>query len=491
MSLTWATLPSSPVAEMPAGISSGAELAEELAALVEDESGVRWERVLAALVTLERGEVAAVKPVLARNSAAFRLGAWGALPYLAEAVRAVLDGTPGHQPAQPVTDMVRLAWQDAGVPGRPLIETPADLLKLRAGELAVQAGRAPVPSLLATPTHVTGSIDPAVLIDRLARAEAGGWDPWALDFDQALLRVAVPADAAVLDRAGTLTSVHGRRLAAWLAGGGLPAPVSTRFEQVFAGVGECAVRRRVVARLRPGRTEGLPLHLEKALFTVEPPGEPRLRSSSSYLFEALAMALPHHREVLAAWFVADVAALADQDHQGAGMLPLLAGRSGPIGPATVAALAYGLCARHAADRVAAVDAFRTIAATVSPDFAVVVGVELGDLAGDGLVTLSRAVPALADLHQAGASAAVWEVVAAALPSVLPVERGRRMAGGVTSPAGPAVSPRGLPDLLELAARVAGAVGARGEIAGLAEVAGRGGSTRVVREARRLLAAIDA
>ncbi|MEU8026942.1 hypothetical protein AB0B88_32570, partial [Micromonospora haikouensis] len=49
----------------------------------------------------------------------------------------------------------------------------------------------------------------------------------------------------------------------------------------------------------------------------------------------------------------------------------------------------------------------------------------------------------------------------------------------------ATPPRGLPDLLTLAAETATATGARVEVPGLAEVAGRRGTSRVVTEARRL------
>ncbi|MEV4344895.1 hypothetical protein AB0J83_10495 [Actinoplanes sp. NPDC049596] len=200
----------------------------------------------------------------------------------------------------------------------------------------------------------------------------------------------------------------------------------------------------------------------------------------------LAATLPHHREVLAAWALPSVAALADEDQRGAGaLLPTLAECGGPIGPATTLALAYGLAARHEPDRIATVDAFLTLAAspvsiaaghaatpTTAPDsqatsFAMALGHDLGKLGALKVIKLSRVVPALADAHRAGASAAVWAVLAAALPWLLPH------------------SPRGLADLLELATQVAVAVDVRADIVGLAEAAGQKGSSRLVKEAKRL------
>ena len=197
------------------------------------------------------------------------------------------------------------------------------------------------------------------------------------------------------------------------------------------------------------------------------------------------MVLPQHREVTAAWALPALAALADQDDHGSGsLLPLLAECAGPFGPAMSLALAYGLAARQQTDRVAAVDAFLTLAAgnatptagnaasaagnaALAEAFAAMVGSDLGDLGSDGTIKLNRVVLALSDAHSAGASLAVWEVLAAALPLLLPP------------------APRGLADLLELASQVATAVGATDTIPQLADVAGKAGSSRLVKEARRL------
>jgi hypothetical protein len=313
---------------------------------------------------------------------------------------------------------------------------------------------------------VTGSIDAETLLQRLLRAEAEGWQPLPIDTEQALLRLPRRVDEGVTACAATLTSPAGRRFAAWLETGGLPDPVSTRVEQRADPRDSWSpVDRRVQVNLRPARTDGL--LLERQLLTLV------RRTTTSYYFadlvhdDVVAMVLPHHREVTAAWSLTTLAGLADQDGRGgATLLPLLAECSGPIGPAMSLALAYVLGARHESDRVAAVDAFLTLAAGPEP-FAAAVGADLGDLCADGTVKLSRVVPALGDAHRAGASTAVWDLLVAAIPPLL------------------VTAPRGLPSLLELATLVAGAVGAKDEIPELTKKALLGGSSRLLTEARRL------
>ncbi|MEU8264208.1 hypothetical protein AB0C02_26735 [Micromonospora sp. NPDC048999] len=80
-----------------------------------------------------------------------------------------------------------------------------------------------------------------------------------------------------------------------------------------------------------------------------------------------------------------------------------------------------------------------------------------------------------DVAQAGAPLTVWRLLAAALPALLAAP-------------GPL---RGLPDLLTLASETASATGVRIEVPGLADVAARGGSSRLVTEARRLHRALAA
>ncbi|MEU4163281.1 DUF6493 family protein [Actinoplanes sp. NPDC026670] len=527
-------------AEMPPPIGSAAELAEEVSALVRDPAAVRWERVLAALVSLpQAGFAESLGPVLDRHPGVFG-ERWGRLPFLGEVIAARLGRERSHVMRERLRHTVKRSL--TGVTGgmdRSLVSTPSGVLTLRVAEAAVQlkdparplpdpaahpvetAGpgpeavwRAPVPVLLATPTEVTGTVDAGVLVERLARYEDAGVDPWPLDLQQAMIRMSRSADAGVPARADALVSPSGKLVAGWLRSGGLPDPVSAPFEQCSRDQDGRVVTRRVVVTLESGRASGDRIILEDALVNLTPRSRPEYHVVTNFQPDVLAMVLPQHREVVAAWALTDLAALADQDGRDASLLPLLADAAGPAGPATVLALLYGLAARYETDRVAAVDAFLSLTADPGPSaiaspaslaaagpelgpdhltigpgpaepgadrskpgagggeaFAAALGDALGDLAADGTIKLARVVPALRDAHQAGASGAVWLVLRHALPLLLPAV------------------PRGLPDLLELATRTAAAVGARDAVPGLPEMAGRGGGTRVVREAKRLQATL--
>jgi hypothetical protein len=462
---------------MPPPITDAAELAAEVVALLREPSGPRWERVLAATVMMHAAgrheELAAtLEPVLARHGRLSFISEQrpAAIGFLGPALRVAMRR---HSDSYTWKCLVAFA-QAARNDGTVLRGSADGVLALRVAEIAMNLADAPVPVLMSTPVRADGSLTADVLLERLRRAEAEGWQPWPLDFEQALLRLPRGTGEQTRARAARLTTGPGRQFADMLATG-LPEPVSTRFEQRASpipdhpGYGACPVARRVVANVRPGRAAGL--FLETALFTLT------RRPSPTYLdkdrefgpeTDLLAITLPHHREVVAAWALPGLAQLADQDARGgAELLPMLAEGTGPFGPAMSLALAYAFGARHESDRVAAVDAFVALAGRGEP-FAAAVGADLGDLCSDGMIKVSRVVPALGDAHQAGASAQVWQLLTAALPSLL------------------AAAPRGLPDLLMLATRVAEAVAAEDDIHGLAEVAGRAGGTRLVQEARRLL-----
>ncbi|NMO49837.1 hypothetical protein HH310_01300 [Actinoplanes sp. TBRC 11911] len=514
-----------PPAEMPAPIATPAELAEDIVVLRQDQNGVQWERVLAGLVSLHRSgaDLATVLgPIMAPRS-------WAVEEHLSRTDDpwAVFVGLT--LPALVGAALPDLLWQRAVTAvqesqwisprTRPTApeRSSLNLLTLRLAEATVQIGSAPMPELVATPTHVNGSLDAAVLLQRLRRAEAEGWEPWPIDFQQALLRLPreTPSDA-VTRGAEALTSPSGRQFAEWLRAGGMPDPVSTRVEQrerthqVAGWEGwRFGLKRRVLVDLEPARFDG-DLAIELPLVTLGHPAWPTLPTFPVEPADVLAMALPHHREAVAAWGLTRVAEMADLEDPGAGgcsLLPLLADIAGPFGPAMSLAMAYGLAAGSASDRVAAVDAFLTLAATDThaaavaglspgpatatagtgaPDgagarvpFGTLVGADLADLCAGGTIKLTRAVSSLTDANAAGASATVWAVAAAALPALFEP------------------SPRGLPDLLELTTRAAVACGAPGSDAAkvllgpLGEVAVRPGSSRLVTEARRLRTVLEA
>jgi hypothetical protein len=476
------TLPAPPPpAAMPPPITSAAEFAAEVVALIREESGVRWERVLAGVVALQAaGQAPALaevlEPVFHRYADTFEHRSWNnrsRIVHLGEALRSVI-APDRHTGAWPrMAAAIRAALDPSQAARNSIVPNPEGVLSLRIAELAVDVTRVPVLELLATPTLVNGSLDAETLLHRLRRAEAAGRQPWPIDLEQALLRVPREVDGTVLEQARALTSPAGHAFATWLADGGLPDPESIRFEQRSVERdyyhSSTVESRRVMVNLHPARTGGV---LEKHLTSLE-----RRPKPTYFVYDlieddgVLTMVLPHHREVTAAWALPALARLADQDDRGdATLLPLLAEGNGPIGPAMTLALAYAFGARHESDRVAGVDAFLTLAAKEEP-FTAAMGAHLGDLCADGTVKLNRVVLALTDAHRAGGSAAVWEVLATAVPLLLPR------------------APRGLPDLLELATQVASTISVKAEIANLPEVAAKPGSSRLVREAKRLQAAV--
>ncbi|GAB2934670.1 hypothetical protein GCM10027280_23170 [Micromonospora polyrhachis] len=490
-------LPVPTPAEMPTPIGSAAELAEEIAALVHGgETAVAWERILAGLVALHAvdraGLADALMAVLDRHEDVFDNQTWvhqHRLVWLGEAIRSAI--TPGRHSGvwnrmvssrrtssaaggvRRVT-VIRGARDDDsfGLPDSGIPRSFDQVLGLRIAEVAVQLDRRPVPLLVSTPTSVTGSLAVEVLLGRIEAAEAAGWQPWSRDLEQALLRLPRETDPTLGTRVRALSSPSGKRLAGWLAAGGASDPVAVRVEQRPEPNRSrnywqpaATLVRRVVVNLQPA---GEPLgRLDEQLFTLHRRTTPTIASvTASDLWPAT---LPHHREVVAAWALPGIAALADSDGRGDGaLLPLLAECDGPVGSAMVLALAYTLAARHEADRVAGVDAFLLLSGT-GTEFAAGVGRELGDLGADGTIKLSRVVPALADAARAGAGATVWQVIVAALPGLLPA------------------APRGLPDLLALGAQVATHRGAGDPVPcpELTAVAARGGTSRLATEARRL------
>ncbi|MFF5080793.1 DUF6493 family protein [Actinoplanes sp. NPDC000266] len=488
------------VAEMPPPITSASELATEVAAMLHEETAVRWERILAALVTLSAaGETpalaTALTPLLNRHAEHFAEDHWqprARLSLLAAAIRRLTDPTFGDQAERGRWHRLIAGVDAPWTIGDPVLSEPPDrLLSLRAAELYLRILRSPIPELLSTPTLANGSLDASVLADRIRRLEATGREHWPLDLEQALLRLPRDSDPAV---AADLASPAGRKMFDWLTAGGLADPASTRIEQAAGRTFEFhAGPKRDSAVAPPPAVARLAVNLAPTrapLLRVEDQLVTLTRRDVKHVFvhdlilngSVLTAALPHHREILAAWALPELAAGADEDQRGAGpLLPLLAECNGPIGPATTLTMAYGLAARHEADRVAAADAFLTMATRYrlerldeapsglpsSGSFATAVGRDLGDLGALSLIKLNRVVPALADAHRAGASTAVWEVLAAAIPRLLPS------------------APRGLPDLLELATQVATATGIRTELPPLAEAATQKGSSRLVKEARRL------
>ncbi|GAA0895589.1 hypothetical protein GCM10009558_109340 [Virgisporangium aurantiacum] len=181
--------------------------------------------------------------------------------------------------------------------------------------------------------------------------------------------------------------------------------------------------------------------------------------------------LPGYRELVAAWMLPSIAGGAQfrqRPHETGPVLVDIAACTGAGGPALALALAYGLAAKHVTDRVAAVNALLALAGAGDLD-APATGRWIGVLAAAGMLTASRIERPLRDAAAVGARLTTWRILAAALPPLLAVPK----------------PPAGTPDLLTLAAETAAATGVVLPVPGLAEVAARGGSSRLVTEARRL------
>ncbi|NXY94956.1 hypothetical protein HYE82_11230 [Streptomyces sp. BR123] len=354
----------------------------------------------------------------------------------------------------------------AGVTGARLYEAAARILA------------DPLPFLLATPTWDTGSLEPSDLVERLAAYGRLGVEPEPADFGQALLRVRRDPEAA--PAAAALGTPEGARLAAWLTGAGEPPRTVRRVEEPapprpgwWGGRMRESVRRIVVdTEERPvlSRDFPAPFHRLGRAFNGG-------SADPCYHWEGRELAqlavLPEDRETQAVMLLPELTACAAVEERGAGQrLSRLAEMGGPAGPVLHLAVATGLGARHAEDRLAAVDALLVLAARGELG-AATLGQDLAELLALGTVKPNRLADALRTAAGTGAYATTWAVLAGALPALL-------ADGGL----------RGAGEVLAVAAECVEACGAAGpEPAGLSAVAGRGGSSQLVAQAGRLRTAL--
>ncbi|MEE1787402.1 DUF6493 family protein [Streptomyces sp. SP17BM10] len=468
-------------------IASAAEVAEELSALLASPAPevVVFERVLDGLVRHACEDraalVGALEPVL-------RVHGWNGVGRWQDCgpqdVLYVATAAAGRTPPHRLRDFL-------GGKGRSPLRgehttSHGRVLAARLEEAAWQVTANRPPYLLATPTDATGALEAAVLVERLAGYAAAGVTPGQADLCSALLRVG-PAGVGVLRAAEAVPTPAGRWVAQWLRGGGVPAQPSERV--VFApGRGARSSHRygerwwedlHRVAVAQPGLGAGPQgpagerLAGEfRALLEGTEPSVARVRAQRQWLWMPTAhwaAMLPWHREELAARWLDRFAAVADLDERGAGaVLPVLAEGGGRAGLALHLVVGYGLGARHTEDRTAAVDALLVLAARGDLDGALL-GRELGALVECGAVKPTRLASALGLAAGTGAYGTVWSVLGAALPVLLAGDQGVR----------------GLGDLVALAADCARRTGARGPIAEVTAAATKGGSGRVVKEARAL------
>jgi hypothetical protein len=108
------------------------------------------------------------------------------------------------------------------------------------------------------------------------------------------------------------------------------------------------------------------------------------------------------------------------------------------------------------------------------------GTDIGELVQRGALKRSRLAESIRTAAATGAYATVWSVLRDLLPALLADLAADGTSGGAV---------RGLGELLVLAADCAERSGARGDLAHLAGIAGRRGSSKVVTQARRLRTAL--
>ncbi|MCX5389318.1 DUF6493 family protein [Streptomyces sp. NBC_00094] len=353
-------------------------------------------------------------------------------------------------------------------------EVLTGIVHARLWEAAALIGTDALPFLLASPTVSTGGIDPQVLVGRLRAYRDAGVEPAPADLAQALLRVlrTGPDVERAEEEASALGTVAGRRLAAWLRTDEPPA-ATVRFlaREEDRTLERWYVHQRVVVELadRAVVREEFPPAFRWLGGTLET--APRRCYHWISAEGHWTSILPSDREVLAALIVPSLAR-AGGSQDTTGPLTGLAEAEGRVGRAIALALALGMGYGDADDRLRAVDALLVLASRGDLD-ARQVGEELGWLVTEGVVKPNRLADAVRTAAATGAYATVWAVLGAALPGLLS--------------AAPPV--RGLGEVLAVAADCVERCGARGELPGLAGVASAKGSSQLVVQAKRLLAAL--
>ncbi|WP_405809728.1 DUF6493 family protein [Streptomyces sp. NBC_00210] len=374
------------------------------------------------------------------------------------------------------------------------------IFNARMWEAAFRVRTRPLPFLLATPTWHTGALDADELVARLREYRRLDVPPGPVDFAQALLRVPRDTGGSAARAAAQLGTTEGDRLAAWLTGEGpvVPALQSGDEAEVPAPA--------TPGRWQPGRYTRRRLDETKGRLAIQREfprsfhwlGRAQSNSYRSCYHWAAGRthwvaALPHEREAHATWMLPGLTACALEDLPGAtwGLPPLAeadspagAGDPGqpaePAGPALHRALATGLGARSHEDRLAAVDALLVLAARGRLDGSRL-GRDLAELVGQGTVKPNRLAASVRTAAATGAYATTWSVLAGALPGLL----------GAGQP------PRGLGEILAVAAEcvercgsAAAVPGSPGGVPGLVDLAGRRGSSQLIAQASRLLTALD-
>ncbi|GAA2141299.1 DUF6493 family protein [Actinomadura napierensis] len=327
------------------------------------------------------------------------------------------------------------------------VSVPRILFLRRFAEVydSLRAGTLP-PVLLATATRPTGHLDPGVLVERLEICEAAGTEPGTADLQHALLRLPPEIDPEAVRRASRLTSAAGGEVARRLAEGGLPVP----------GAGASALRGSGIEVVVKAEVTGRPVIDE--VFSVPPTDD---RTIDGWQVPFWSWLLPSHPQMVAVHLVPKLVEGAPVS----ALIELVPG-DGPFAEAVAYFLARELVGERAAGPLLTLAGRGDLPAAA-------LGRHIGRLALAGEIKLVRVVEALEGAAEAGAYAQVWDVIAAALP-VLHPEPGRRSLFAHDR-------------LIALGTRTARWAKASGPIPEIDELAGRKGSSNVIRAARALAA----
>jgi hypothetical protein len=310
------------------------------------------------------------------------------------------------------------------------LRTPADLLTLRLAEAAARIGGPSPVDLVSTPTTPEGWLDPGTLLARITQAEREGWQPWPLDFDQALLRLPAQYDAATLRGAQRLASPAGRRLAGWLRGG---RPTLPRVDGHLVGPAPGRRPRPLAASAYPvggPATPGTLIHLLRRGWFA-----PQCLADDSCWAECWPSLLPGHGDLVAAAYAwhREHPGTQGQGLDSSGLIAVArtavaAATAGPeiSGPGMAAALARGMTARSAARRAETAEALALLSASRR-----VGGPELGvaltrfgtrfdrQILRAAVPVLRRALDQRTKAERAAAAAVVGVAIVTWLPVLLP------------------------------------------------------------------------
>ncbi|MFG1948534.1 hypothetical protein [Nonomuraea sp. NPDC048826] len=331
---------------------------------------------------------------------------------------------------------------------------------------ALRAGTLP-PVLLATPTLMTGHLDPAVLVERVAECAATGVEPLPADLVQALLRLPRGRHPEAAEGAARIGSAAALTVARWLADGGLPDPeTGVRWSYLEGATTYLFDEREPAHRpydirlepvLRPAPTG---LDVLDELLGEQARWRWGHHDHGIHWWPAL---LPSHREVVAADFLPYLFTSSGPRVS----MDTLVDADGPAGEATALTLAVHVAR---AQPEAASLLVRMAARGDLP--AEEVGAQLALLLRrTPYVQVRPLVGVLGEAARQGAYAAVWRIMANLLPALLP-DPGERPGVAHT-------------EAVTLAADVAAWAGARGAIPEVSAYATGGGRSRFVRECARL------